>query len=343
MLVVVLCGHGQELEVPDPATKLFVAQPMFAGHDGKKANAATLVRLNGLIGGAEEHGCTTLFLVDACRDNGEPNRGTRGGIQGKKVTLPKNMAILFACAQGQLSHQSDTAVGKHGVFTSAVLKTLKAEAAAGDASWSGLVSGVNKAFRSPEVRGLLPPGTAQTPVLATGEMADIELFAIDPISADYAQLEANRLRGQDGQYLTRVAADRLPIWQKAAETANPSAQVLYACCLVDGIGVKRDDVAAVKWFRKAADAGHPLAMCLLGAMYLEGRGGLAKDEATAVGWVRKAANAGEPLGMFFFGLAYERGGAGLAKDEVEAVQWYRKAAAVNSKHAKASLKRLGKE
>jgi hypothetical protein len=63
----------------------------------------------------------------------------------------------------------------------------------------------------------------------------------------------------------------------------------------------------------------------LGGMYAEGRGGLRKDEVQAVGWFRKAADAGDASGMSNLAFMYREGRGGLPKDEAQALSWYRKA------------------
>jgi TPR repeat protein len=89
-----------------------------------------------------------------------------------------------------------------------------------------------------------------------------------------------------------------------------------------GRGVPRDDAQAVSWFRKAADAGIPVAMNNLGDMYENGRG-VPRDDAQAVSWFRKAANAGFPPAMNSLGSMYENG-RGVPRDDAQAVSWYRK-------------------
>ena len=59
-----------------------------------------------------------------------------------------------------------------------------------------------------------------------------------------------------------------------------------------GRGVAHDDAEAVRWYRKAADAGYAPAMRNLGMAYLNGLG-VAKDGAEALGWYRKAAALGD--------------------------------------------------
>ncbi len=98
-----------------------------------------------------------------------------------------------------------------------------------------------------------------------------------------------------------------------------------------GEGVTKDEVEAVKWYRKAADQGLAIASYNLGNMYSGGRG-VAKDEAESLMWWRKAADQGHAtaqnlLGsMYETGASYQNGGLAVAKDEAEAVKWYRKAA-----------------
>jgi TPR repeat protein len=69
------------------------------------------------------------------------------------------------------------------------------------------------------------------------------------------------------------------------------------------------------------------AMRNLGALYAEGRGGFVKDEAEAVRWYRKAAEAGHIPAIYSLGVLYAESRLGLAKDEVEALRWFRKAEA----------------
>ena len=95
-------------------------------------------------------------------------------------------------------------------------------------------------------------------------------------------------------------------------------------------GLPKDEAQAVKWYRKAAEAGYAPSMVDLGFMYQHGRGGLSKDDAQAVSWFRKAAEAGEAPGMAYLGFMYAYGRGGLPKDDAQAVSWYKKAAAAGT-------------
>jgi TPR repeat protein len=81
-------------------------------------------------------------------------------------------------------------------------------------------------------------------------------------------------------------------------------------------------------------------MANLGNMLMGGRG-LAKDEAEAVRWLRKAADAGDTNGMASLGFAYETG-RGIAKNESEAIRWYRKAADAGHTWATKRLQERGR-
>ena len=50
-----------------------------------------------------------------------------------------------------------------------------------------------------------------------------------------------------------------------------------------GRGVRLDEVTAVQWFTRAAEQGHAAAQCSLGCCCEEGLG-IAKDEVAAVAW-----------------------------------------------------------
>ena len=109
-----------------------------------------------------------------------------------------------------------------------------------------------------------------------------------------------------------------------ADQGNADVQFNLGRMYQNGQGVAKDEVEAVKWYRKAADQGDANAQYNLGNMYRTGQG-VAKDEVEAVKWFRKAADQGDARAQFNLGLMYDTG-QGVAKDEVEAVKWYRKAA-----------------
>jgi hypothetical protein len=58
------------------------------------------------------------------------------------------------------------------------------------------------------------------------------------------------------------------------------------------IGIPVNDQEAMRWFRKAADAGNAKAMSYVGMLYNNGRG-VPKNSAQAIAWWRKAAALGD--------------------------------------------------
>ena len=91
-----------------------------------------------------------------------------------------------------------------------------------------------------------------------------------------------------------------------------------------GLGVRQDDVEAVRWLRRAAEQGHPTAQYSLGVMYHEGQG-VPKDDGEAMRWYRRAAEQGHARAQSNLGAAYGKG-EGVLQDDAEAMRWYRQAA-----------------
>jgi TPR repeat protein len=116
----------------------------------------------------------------------------------------------------------------------------------------------------------------------------------------------------------------------AAENGIVEAQAVYGQYLLSGHGVDADPVAALTWFKHAADARHPMGMNMVGRCYELGWG-TAPHLDVAVYWYRLAAHAGLDWGMYNFGTALALG-RGIAEDRVEALAWFKRAAALG--HAK---------
>jgi TPR repeat protein len=137
--------------------------------------------------------------------------------------------------------------------------------------------------------------------------------------------------------LTKDDVQAVSWYRKAADAGDARGMTNLGMMYEHGRGgLPRDDVQAVSWFRKGAEAGRARGMTLLGWMYEHGRGGLAKDDVQAASWYRKGADAGDGLGMADLGEMYEYG-RGLVKDEAQAVSWYRKAADAGDGHGMTNL------
>lgn len=59
-----------------------------------------------------------------------------------------------------------------------------------------------------------------------------------------------------------------------------------------GLGVAKNYEEAVKWYRKAAEQGNPVAQNSLAYCYEKGKG-ITKNIDEAITWYRKAANQGD--------------------------------------------------
>ncbi len=128
----------------------------------------------------------------------------------------------------------------------------------------------------------------------------------------------------DGKDVSKDDVEAVKWYRKAAEQGLATAQNYLGMCYHKGEGVRQDDVEAVKWFRESAGQGHGNAQYNLGVHYYAGEG-VVQDKVEAVKWYRKAAEQGLAVAQVDLGLCYQDG-LGVFKDEVEAVRWYRKAA-----------------
>eukprot|EP00729_Bicosta_minor_P032700 gene32700-biopygen10627 len=140
---------------------------------------------------------------------------------------------------------------------------------------------------------------------------------------------------RDGEGVEQDHVEAVKWFRKAAEAGDAAAQFNLGVMYRDGEGVEQDHVEAVKWYRKAAEAADADAQCNLGNMYENGEG-VAQDHVEAAKWYRKAAEAGDADAQCNLGNMYENG-EGVAQDHVEAATWYRKSAEAGFAMAQYSL------
>ncbi|KAJ1448331.1 hypothetical protein M885DRAFT_574514 [Pelagophyceae sp. CCMP2097] len=74
--------------------------------------------------------------------------------------------------------------------------------------------------------------------------------------------------------------------------------------------------SAARWYRRAADQGHPGAQSNLGLSFSLGEG-VAQPHEEAVKWLRLAAAQGEADTLYCLGICYA-GGVGVPQDDHEA-------------------------
>ena len=124
-----------------------------------------------------------------------------------------------------------------------------------------------------------------------------------------------------------AARSRFLAVEAKAKQGDADAQYNLGNCYLNGEGVAKDYVEAVKWYRKAAEQRNARAQVSLGFCYCRGEG-VAKDYVETVKWYRKAADQGDAVAQYWLGGCYLNG-EGVAKDFVEAYAWYNLASATN--------------
>jgi len=156
--------------------------------------------------------------------------------------------------------------------------------------------------------------------------ADRKLLADFRSKAEKGNADAQYHLGYSYYFGKGVAKDDVEAvkwWRKAAEQNLPLAQANLGLCYAHGLGMAKDDVKAVMWLRRAAEQKLALAQANLGVCYALGQG-VAKDDVEAVMWLRRAAEQKLASAQVNLGMCYAHG-RGVAKDEVEAINLFRKA------------------
>lgn len=101
-----------------------------------------------------------------------------------------------------------------------------------------------------------------------------------PTAEDAAQLAFEK-----GEYLTALTLAA----KRATETGDAAAATLVGRIYDEGLGVDRDEPAAMKWYARGAEFGDIEAAFALGVMKAEGRGGPKDFDMAAVMFERAAA------------------------------------------------------
>ena len=135
------------------------------------------------------------------------------------------------------------------------------------------------------------------------------------------------------------SSDHKPIANIRAEAENGDAKSQYElgnAYFYGKLGMAKDYVEAVQWFRKSAEQNFAKAQMTLGVCYGVGYG-VTKDDAQAMQWYRKAADQNFAAAQSTLSSRYERG-EGVERDVVEAYKWILLAAGNGSSNAKRNLK-----
>ena len=136
-----------------------------------------------------------------------------------------------------------------------------------------------------------------------------------------------------GTPTNRVAA--VEWYRVAAEAGEPDAQASLGLCLFHGYGCDRDVGEAVQWWRKAADSGNLSAMNNLAFCFLHGKG-VDRDETVGFQWAMNAASRGHAPSQAMVGECY-LDGRGVEMDVARGETWLYRAVRQGNKRAKMLL------
>ncbi len=105
---------------------------------------------------------------------------------------------------------------------------------------------------------------------------------------------------------------------EAAESGNLEAQHDVGACYATGDwDGPKDEREAIKWYTRAAEAGHPLSQYDLGFMLILGEGA-EKDIEKGLWWIEQASANGEPHATRLLVDIYEKGLFGVVADPEKA-------------------------
>jgi sulfatase modifying factor 1 len=147
-----------------------------------------------------------VLLVDACRDDPDAGRGSRGGVNADTAPRPpQGVAALFSCRAGERAFEDDRL--KHGVFFHHVLQGLKGQAkdADGEVTFTGLAGYVMRRV-SRDVPTLIGGGARQSPNLKADYSTEPVLLAIkDVVPAPGSDI--GKVKPADGKTITLDLGD----------------------------------------------------------------------------------------------------------------------------------------
>jgi hypothetical protein len=162
------------------------------------------------------------------------------------------------------------------------------------------------------------------PLFSTGgDQYEQQIAALRPLVA-LGSAKAELYTGMAwsaGMNRHRSSAEAMKWYHAAAAHGDSFAMRTIALAYARGDGVPKDLGEAAKWYEQAAEHGDNCAQVNLGAMYMEGSGGLKKDPETALRWFMRSAAQGQP-GAYSALYDMYRTGAGIPQDDVEAYFWF---------------------
>ena len=163
----------------------------------------------------------------------------------------------------------------------------------------------------------------------TAAIALAILFCALPAQA-FDCLESASERIKSGDEAAAVEAVR-----RGARQDDARCKYILGMWSLSGAKAEQNPDEGLRWLRKAAKDGLPIAKSTLGLLYASGLV-VEKDEQKAARLYRKAAEYGDPLGQTALALASFRG-VGVQQDRIDAYRWMSLAAAQGNDQARTYL------
>jgi len=123
---------------------------------------------------------------------------------------------------------------------------------------------------------------------------------------------------------SKDAAESFRWFKMAAERGHPVGQLKVGTYYATCTGTTKNSTEAAFWFRKSAEQENVGAQRNLGLMLLNGTG-IAKDVSQAARWLRKAADQADVTSQYTLGVLFN---SPATKNATDSAIWFRKAAEV---------------
>lgn len=153
-----------------------------------------------------------------------------------------------------------------------------------------------------------------------------------------AQCDLSKFMRENRGGLRWTPVEAFKLVQAAASRGYLYAKDQLSFYYNGGHGVQTDKARALQILLEVAEEGFPPAQAELASSYRIGSKGFATDPTLAMKWFRRAADAGYSQGMFGVGCLYYNG-EGVPKDKEQASRWFHKAAELDHSESKRVIER----
>jgi len=158
----------------------------------------------------------------------------------------------------------------------------------------------------------------------TNEPMGRRLFPATHVKSMIERLvKSGALTGDKAEAWQKRLADEEEVrkWRVWAEAGDTSAMYMMGLFhIAASHGVKKDEAAAIRWFQRAADAGHAEALFELGDCYCRGVG-VGKNASLGFVHITQAAMMGSKYGAEWLHEAFRDGERDLPKDPKQSEFW----------------------